>query len=140
MGFTPYPDEAEQTARRLKRKYKKLEQSEQIWGKGSSKEEMQWNHHIKLARDFDVVPHEPKIFHGWLHDSDFLSVNGHCFDEPKIEASKWEQYCFKYPSCLGDDLVFIEMHIDWRQWVDEVPSHCKSKAEKQHHLSLIASH
>ena len=59
-------------------------------------------------------------------------------NEPKIDCDRWEQYCFTDQGGLGPGHLFIELHIDWAEWVSRQPDYDEVKTKKERVLETLA--
>ena len=94
------------------KKYKDIENAQKGW----SKNDLQWKHFVSASLYLGRVPSNKRLFYGLVHDSDQLGSTGTC-REPQPDPDRWIQYCFPDPHFLGTNLVFVEFHIDWRDWL-----------------------
>jgi hypothetical protein len=97
--------------------YKKYKEFEKELNKsGSNEEERRWKEFLKLARFFGEVPDGKRLFSGWLHDCEATALTDSC-SQPIIDKDRWMQYCFTQSADLGDALLFIELNVDWNEWI-----------------------
>ena len=135
VGHTPYPtNELQKTARRNDEveKYDKMVKNQKSW----SKTDWQWKQFVKASLYLGFVPRHKELFYGLIHDSDQLGSTGNC-REPQPDSDRWIQYCFPDPEVLGRNLIFIELHIDWREWLPTQVSSEFSSSCRKHTIDLL---
>ena len=82
-------------------------------------------------------PKNKELFYGLLHYSEKVGSTEKC-REPQPDSDRWIQYCFPDPYVLGTNLVFIEFHIDWREWLPTQVSTEDSKSYSRQTIDLLA--
>lgn len=116
VGVTKYPYNNDDLRELIPDAYKTFDQKQKEW----KAEDFEWKKFVKLARSHDIRPDGYKVFYGWLHDSDHSEGTKNC-REPVVEKDRWVQYCFTKTDgrSLGIKKIFIELHLDWAQWVGQ---------------------
>jgi hypothetical protein len=99
--------------------YTKFKELEKAISKAKCKEEKYWKEFVILSRGFNIVPFGKRLFWGWLHDHSETTANTDRLRMPKIDKQRLVQYCFTYPVDLGLDRHFIELDVDWNDWISE---------------------
>mmetsp|Transcript_36009 Transcript_36009/g.39012 ORF Transcript_36009/g.39012 Transcript_36009/m.39012 type:complete len:510 (+) Transcript_36009:773-2302(+) len=142
VGFTDYPkiDDYAFSAAKLYKKF--LKEIKKTW-KETDENDLKWKLFVKNARYFNFIPEtNKKIFYGWLHDSDHLDgTDKYMYNEPTIEAARWDQYCFTdIHKNLGEKKLFIELHMNWAEWVGEasIPSELSRELTIVQKKSIVA--
>jgi hypothetical protein len=138
VGYTKYPENDKELRKMIGRKYERTLERKKKRSKEKTEPERQWKHFVKIARFHKKFPRQWDIFRGWLHDSDYLEGTDMC-NEPKINADLWEQYSFRNPEGdLGPEMLFVELIIDWAQWVSREPNQDELQQVKKENLSVLA--
>ena len=101
----------------LQGKFKEFNEKKKSWKKADTN----WKEFVKVARCFLEVPAGKRIFKGYLHDSDSVEETNNC-REPRIDRDGWIQHCYRDHQDLGDERLFIELDVDWNEWIDDVPA------------------
>jgi len=141
VGHAEYPYGDEELCTLLGKKYKAFKEGQASWRTQKDKNlpEFRWKHFVKLARCYGLVPVGKRIFRGWLHDSDFLTATERC-QEPVIDVNRWEQYCFTHPLIdlrYESNMIFIELHVDWAEWVRRDINGDELAEARDEYLSII---
>ena len=89
--------------------------------KSWKKADTNWKEFVKVSRCFCKVPAGKRIFKGYLHDSNSVEETNNC-REPRIDRDGWIQHCYRDHQDLGDERLFIELDVDWNEWIDDVPA------------------
>lgn len=85
-----------------------------------------WKQFVKLARVYEEVPGGTSGFWGSLHDCETTALTDQC-REPMPDGDGWEQYCFLKNRTLGNNRIFVELHMDWDSWMRNEPELKKLK-------------
>ncbi|CAB9503025.1 expressed unknown protein [Seminavis robusta] len=84
---------------------------------GWSKDRMAWKSLVNLARFYRIYPcpvsHQVRF--GTLHGADTTVATDMC-NEPTPDRDDCKQYSFVDPDDLGNEMLFIEFHMDWESW------------------------
>ena len=110
--------------------YEKFKKFERGLNQSDSEYVRYWKEFLKLSRYFGEVPDGQRLFFGWLHNCEATALTDIC-KQPRIDEDRWVQYCFTKTKDLGDARLFIELNVDWNEWIDKIPPDASNKTVEE---------